>query len=136
MGSLDRRSFLIGAGAGLIAFAGGSTAALLIGRAGRHDQQLPTEGRLGALVAILGNPVAAQRVGAVYIVDNPSAPHTDPLEGVVTKGPRRQRQTDLAQPVRDRAHVDFLTGNTVEVAGWILPSSIADLCAVAQRELD
>jgi hypothetical protein len=135
MSSLDRRSFLIGMGAGLIALGGGSAAAWLTRRDGQPSKPLPTDGRTGALAAILGDPAAARRVGATYIADNPSAPETDPLEGVVTERPRRQRQTDLARPVRDRAHVDFLRGDTVEVAGWVLPRSIADLCAVAQREL-
>jgi hypothetical protein len=140
MGSLDRRSFLIGAGLAAGAFAGGSTVAFLIGRDDERDEpdgltDLPTSGRLGALAAILGDPAAARRVGAVYRHDHPSAPETDPLEGVATRAPFRQRQVDLVQPVRDRAHVDFLRGDVVEVAGWVLPRSVADLCAVAHRDL-
>jgi hypothetical protein len=140
MSSLDRRSFLIGAGVAAGAFAGGSTIAFLVGRDDERvdpdrPNDVPTTGRLGALAAILGDPAAARRVGAVYVDDHPSAPETDPLEGVATKAPFRQRQADLAQPVRDRAHVDFLQGDTVEVAGWLLPRSVADLCAIAHREL-
>jgi hypothetical protein len=138
MSSLDRRSFLIGASAALVALAGGSATAMLIRRdskGSKPPERVPTAGRLGALVAILGDPAAARRVGAVYVADHSSAPDTDPLEGVPIRAPFRQRQSDLAQPVRNRAHVDFLRGDTVDVAGWLLPRSIADLCAIAHREL-
>ncbi len=135
MSALDRRSFLIGAGASLVVLGGGSTAALLIRHATHHTKHLPTQGRLGALAAILGDPEPARRIGAMYVADHPSAPTTDPLKGVVTDDPRAQRQTDLVQPVRDRAHSDFFTRTLVPVAGWMLPQSIAELCAVAHREL-
>ena len=134
-----RRAFL-----GLLAGAAASVA--IVGfEITRHIVSSDPPFRLEVIRSVLGDPAPAQRIGAAYLAQDPTAasgrhgyvfPPLDPAKfpGGET-AMARQESLELVAPVRDAARHDSFVGHLVPVDGWLLPQTICDLCAVANRQL-
>jgi hypothetical protein len=134
-----RRAFL-----GLLAGAAASVA--IVGfEITRHIVSSDPPFRLEALRRVLGDPAPARRIGAAYLAQEPGAASGRygyvfaPLDPAKFPGGEtamaRQDSLDLGAPVRDAAHLDSFVGRLVQIDGWLLPQTICDLCAVANRQL-
>ena len=111
----------------------------------RHIVATDRPPRLDVLRRFLGDPRPAQRIGEAYLAQYPTAasghlefvfPPLDPAkvpggEAAVAK----EDALDLSLRVHNAAHLDSLLGRLVEVDGWLLPQTVCDLCAVANRQL-
>ncbi|MDQ1535066.1 MAG: hypothetical protein QOF28_2827 [Actinomycetota bacterium] len=134
-----RRAFL-----GLLAGAAASIA--IVGfEITRHVASTDTPFRLDVIRRVLGDPAPARRIGAVYLAQVPSAasgrhdyvfPPLDPSKfpgGEAAMA--REESLDLAMRVQNASHLDSFLGHFVQIDGWLLPQTICDLCAVANRQL-
>lgn len=75
------------------------------------------------LLARLPDRAAAQRLGAAVLAEQPE------FNAKAAAAELRQRLTD--RPLDDVLVADIDENNMVEVAGWVLPASLAQLSALA-----
>jgi hypothetical protein len=148
MQPMTRRTFM-GFAAGVAVTSAGAIAYKVVHKDDtentRDDERPRLDASDTALQHALSDPEAAARIGAVYVAQRPSPesahpkyvfPPTDPKS---LRGGEAQLEhmsaADTATLIRNAAHRDCFAGDWVELDGWLLPKTIADLCAVAHTRL-
>jgi hypothetical protein len=148
MQPMTRRTF-IGFAAGVAVTSAGAIAYKVLHTDGEEDARDDERPRLDAsdtaLQHALADPAAAARIGAVYVAQRPAPKSASPTYVFPPTDPKsfpggaaqleHMSAADTATIVRNAAHRDCFAGEWVQLDGWLLPKTIADLCAVAHTRL-